>query len=483
MTVVPVQSVSAPALLRLTRLSDAEDATRARLSGQLRAVRAANLRQEAFYEGSRVARDLGIAIPPHLRDVETVAAWPEIVVDVIDERMNWRGWRTNAALGLDQVYEDNHLAIEVGQATLDALIFGLSYLSVGTGDDDEPDVLVKAESPKLLTATWDPRLRRATEALREVKTDATAGMTGFVLMLPDETITVEWASNGTFRVTDRDQHGRGRVPVSVLRNRPRASRVTGRSEITRAVRSATESGMRTLLGMEVAREFYAAAQRYILGADESMFKDMDGNRKSVWEAMLGKALVLPRNEETGEIPSVGEFTASSPQPFTEILKTYAQQISAATGIPATHLGFATDNPTSADAIDRADRRMNERAKRRQAQYNLGLVELGNLAVLWRDGELPAPRQIRSLWVRPDALSPNAAADRAVKMVSTGSLDPSWDFTLEQFGLSDEEIQRVRQERLRTAGRSAVERLAVAAAAARQDPQLVALESASGTPAG
>lgn len=461
MTVV----VAAPAFLQLQNLSDEEEATRSRLISQLVTARRANERQESFYEGSRKARDLGIAIPPHLRDgVEAVAAWPEVVVDVIDERNDWRGWWTpDVDLQLEQVFAENHLEVEVGQATLDALICGLGYLSVGTGGDDEPDVLVKAESPNRMTATWDPRRRRAVEALAE-RVDARDRVTGWTLYRPGETVTAERV-RGRVVVVDRDQHGLPRVPVAVLLNRPRSSRTSGRSEITRSVRYYTQAAMRTLVGMEVAREFYGAPQRYLMGADESMFVDESGRPVGQWAAIIGRMLMAPR-DENGELPIPGEFNASSPQPFTELLKTYAQLVSAASGLPATHLGFATDNPSSADAIQRADMRLDKRAVRRQNQYDLGLIELGELAALWRDGELPPPGAVRSRWTPVGMVAPGAQADRATKMIAAGVLDPSWDFTLEQFGLDDEEIAQVRQERLRGVGRSNIAALRDAAAAAR-----------------
>jgi hypothetical protein len=448
----------------LNALSDAEESLRLQLISQLRRAQVANKRQEAYYEGSRIVRDLGISIPPHLRDLEAVAAWPEIVVDVIDERMDWRGWYTPGMdLGLAEVYAQNHLAVESGQATLDALIFGLSYLTVGTGADDEPEVLVKAESPNRMTANWNARQRRIDSAMVELY-DGLGVLNGWKLYLPEETVTVE-RLRGRLVVTDRDQHNLGRVPVSVLLNRPRSSRENGRSEITRAVRALTDSGMRTLLGMEIAREFYAAPQRYLMGADESMFVKEDGTPVGQWAAVIGRMLMAPR-DDNDQLPVPGQFASASPQPFSDLLRTYAQMISAATGIPATHLGFTTDNPASADAIQRADMRLDKRAIRRQSQYDLGLVDLGELCILWRDGELPEPGTVQSLWVDPSTPTPAASADRAVKMIAAGALSPDWDFTLEQFGLSDMEIARVRQERLRTSGRSAIATLATAADAAR-----------------
>lgn len=465
MSLAPFAPVlSAAAFLSAPILSDPEEQARQRLVSQLRTAQKANARQESFYEGSRRAADLGISIPPALRDkVEAVAGWPEIVVDVMDERMDWRGWDDDTVdLGLSEVATENHLTVEVGQATLDSLIFGLSYLTVGTGADGEPDVLVKAESPNSMTATWDPRLRRVTEALRET-VDANGNLTGWTLMLPGVTIRTE-RRGGRLVVVDRDEHGLDRVPVSVLLNRPRASRSGGRSEITRAVRYHTENAMRTLVGMEVAREFYAAPQRWLMGADESMFVDETGQPVGQWKALIGRMLMAPRGED-GELPVPGEFKAASPAPFTELLKTSAQFVSAASGVSASHLGFGSDNPSSAEAIQRADMRIDKRAIRRQRQYDQGLVDLGENVVLWRDGELPPRGAVQSLWTPVAMTSPGAQADRATKAIAAQVLDPSWDITARQFGFDEREVVEIRRERRRT-GPSAALRAVTEAAAAR-----------------
>jgi hypothetical protein len=459
----------APALLEKDKLTDEEDAVRRTLISKLARARKVNLRQEAYYEGARKVRDLGIAIPPHLKDVEAVAAGPQIVVDVIDERMDWRGWSTpKQDLGLKELFDANHLDIEVGQATLDSLIMGIAFLTAGTGGEGEPDVLIKAESPMRMTATWDPRMRRNVNALCELYDDRDR-LIGWQLYLPGETITAE-RQGGRVVVTDRDEHGLERIPVVSLINKPRASRMGGRSEITRHIRSITNSAMRTLLGMEIAREFYAAPQRYLMGADQSMFVDENGEPVSQWQAIIGRLLLAPADEENdGALPRAGEFSAASPQPFTELLKTYMQEISSSSGIPATHFGYSTDNPASADAIQRADVRLDKRAVRRQKIYNLGLVELGEVAHLWRTGELLPPGSVRSLWTPVSLVAPGAAADRATKMISSGVLDPEWEFTLEQFGLSDDEIERVMAERRRSGGSAALRAIAERAAAGTGAP--------------
>ena len=455
---------TAPAFLRLHTLAETEDATRIRLMGMLRKARQSNTRQLSYYEGSKRLRDMGIAIPPHLLDIEAVVGWPEIVVDVVDERQDWRGWYVPGDdLGLDTVTEQNNLPLHVGQAVLDSLINGISFLTVGTGEDTEPDVLVRPASPSVMTGTWSDRTARLADALVELY-DANGHRNGWRMYLPNETITLSTKPNRVV-VTNRDQHNKGRVPVAAVRNRPRLDRPYGRSEITRAVRSITETGMRTLLGMEVAREFYGAPQRYLMGADESMFVDLDGNKKSQWDAVIGKMLAIPR-DENDELPVPGSFAGASPLPFTEVLKTLTQLMSGATGLPASHLGFHTDNPSSADAIRESNSRLDKRAVRRRGPYDLGLIEVGELAVLWRDGELPPPGSIKSLWSDPSTPTPQAAADRTIKLVGAGILPADSDIVLEGLGFSVDDIVRIRSDRLRETGRQTIAALGAAASAVR-----------------
>ena len=461
----------APFFNRLGGLSEAEDTIRYRLESRLRVARIHNTRQETYYEGARFVRDLGIAIPPSLLELEAVAGWPEVVVDVIDERLSWHGWFSDRNLGLEDVYTDNMLDVEIGQTFLDSSISGISFMTVGTGDTaaGEPEVLITAENPSLTTGTWSPRLRRLTEALIETYDDD-GMMTGWQLYLPNETITVSRTPNniGNYRVTNRDQHMRDRLPVVAFRNRPRTGRLYGRSEITRAIRSLTDSGMRTLLGLEVAREFYAAPQRYMMGVDESMFVDQHGRKRSQWDAVIGHMLSIPRDED-GLVPQVGQFTAMSPSPFTEQLRTYSQMVSASSGVPAAHLGFSTDNPASADAIRESNSRLDRRTVRRSQDFTQGTQEVGFVSLLWRDGVAPDPRSFSSMWGDPSTPTPAAAADRAVKLVSIGVLPVDSDVTLEGLGFSETDIARLAVDRRRAEAKAALAAIAASAAAVPAAP--------------
>jgi hypothetical protein len=205
--------------------------------------------------------------------------------------------------------------------------------------------------------------------------------------------------------------------------------------------------MRTLLGAEVAREFYSSPQRYVLGADESIFLDSDGNKINPWSVIQGRVLGVPYNEDEGVMPQVGQFSANSPSPYFDQIRAYAQLVSAETAIPASYLGFQTDNPASADAIRQMEARLVKRAERRQRQFGRTWSEVAKLALLVRDGELPADiGNLRPIW--RDASTPTraAAADEAVKLISAGVLPATSDIVLNRIGLSDSDKQVLKFER-------------------------------------
>ena len=71
-------------LPRFTVLSDTENADIRLLLDQLQAYQTKNNLHASYYDGKARVRDLGIAIPPHLRSLECVVGWPGTVVDVIE---------------------------------------------------------------------------------------------------------------------------------------------------------------------------------------------------------------------------------------------------------------------------------------------------------------------------------------------------------------------------------------------------------------
>lgn len=409
---------------------------------------------ENYYEGKNRVKDLRISIPPQLRLVESVVGWSGTAVQVLEERLDFEGFIGADTLGLEDVYRANDLDVESSLGHLDALIYGTGFVVVGKGLDGEPDPLITIESPKRMTGIYDLRLRRLVAAMSVDRDDDGSVISG-TLYLPDATIWLEFNEYGKAIDVARDDHRMGRVPVVALANNPRSSSPNGRSEISRAVRSLTDSAMRTLLGAEVAREFYSAPQRYILGADEDIFLDADGNPMDPWTVYQGRLLGVPANQD-GQVPTVGQFSANDPRPYFDQIRAYAQMLAAETAIPASYLGFQTDNPASADAIRQMEARLVKRAERRQKQFGRAWMEVARLALLVRDGVIPQEAaNIRPVWRDPSTPTRAAAADEAVKLIGAGVLLPTSDVTLNRIGLSDTDKQVLEAERRQTQASSLI----------------------------
>jgi len=352
------------------------------------------------------------------------------------------------------VYSQNMLDVDSGMAHLDSLIFGTSFVSVGSGAAGEPTPLITPHSPTSMTANWDRRTRRLSSAL-SVVTDNNQAVEA-TLYLPAETVTFERPNGvGQWVVVNRDRHNLGRVPIVMMPNRIRGSRDYGRSEITRAVRYYTDAAVRTLLGLEVNREFYNSPQRVVLGADEKMFTDASGATVSQWTAIQGRVWAVP-NDENGNTPSVQQFSPASPAPYLDQIRGYATLLAAEAGIPAAYLGFQTDNPASADAIRAGEARLVKRAERRQTIFGRSWLEVGALSLLVRDGAVPDSfASVTNRW--RDAATPTraASADEAVKLIGAGVLPADSSVTYDRVGFSPAEQRQVAADKRREGGSAAL----------------------------
>lgn len=447
----------APVLISLSGVSEDERLFIERGVSQIGRYRIANDEALSFFEGSFTALQFGISIPPSMQGVPTPVGWGGTVVETLEERLDWQGWHSEEDdFGLAQVYEDNSLDVESGLTHIDSLVFGATFVAVGTGGEDEPSPLITAHSPLSMTGFWDRRTRRLSAALA---VDGVGDGKTITAYRPGETTTYE-LRNGTWRVLDRDQHRLPRIPVVMVPNRIRGSRETGRSEITKPIRYYCEAAARTLLGMEVSREFYNAPKVVALNVAEEAFQNADGTMQNQWSSIQGRVWVVPPGDEGDPEPKIQHIPAASPTPYLDQIKGYATYVAAEAGIPVTQFGFASDQPPSADAIRAQESRLVKRAERRQTTFGRAWLEVGRLALLIRDGEIPDTyANVTAKW--RDAATPTraAAADEAAKLIGSGVLPPDSTVTYDRVGLSPAEQRQVEADKRRVAGRAILNRVA------------------------
>ncbi|WP_241678897.1 phage portal protein [Streptomyces lasalocidi] len=449
---------------------------------------------EDYYEGKRKLDNISSSIPPHLQNLRTVVGWAGISVDVLDERLDWQGWISESGkdFGLRDVYTQNNLAMESSLGHLDTLIYGTSFVTVGAGYEGEPSPLISVESPMRMTGIWDSRLRRLSAALGVNAIDeSTKQVSEVTLYMPYANITLGKVA-GIWQVLDRDDHNLGRVMVVQMTNRSRASREGGRSEITRGIRSLVDQGVRTLLGMEINREFYSIPQKYILGADMSMFMDDDGNMRPAWQTIQGQVVAIedPIDEDTDRPdqtrrPEIGQFNAASPAPYAEQLKVLSQMVAAEAALPSGYFGFVTENPSSADAIRQEEARLIKRAERKQLSFGHSWMEVGRLSVLVREGSDADLSEFNSVSVKwRDAATPtrSAAADEASKLIAAGVLPADSSVTWDRLGFSPQEQERLASDLRRARGAASLQE-AIRAAVTAPSTTDPAVEAPGDTRAG
>lgn len=419
-------------------LSSEETALITDLTGRLSTFQAKNNEKMSYYDGLHKPKNAGVAIPTVMKGNAPRLGWASVVVDALEERLNFLGWNDpSGKLGLDRVYAANRLQVESGLAHLDALIFGTAFVAVGKGDEGEPNPLVTVHPTMRTTGIWDARKRRLSSAFVVNPRDRGNPETA-TLYEPDFTVQLE-RKGGEWTEVSRFKHNFSRVPVVMLPNRTSASMLLGHSEVSAPVRDIVDEASRVLLSMAVNREFFSAPQRIVLGASPH---DVDQ-----WKALMAGIWTIERDED-GELPTIDTFPKVDPGPHIDQLRALAQQLASVAGIPEAYFGVApTANPSSADAIRAAEVRLIKKAERRASMFGLGWLDVAELILLVRDRKVPASyADVTCRWSDPATPTRAAMADEAAKLVGAGILPATSKIVMDRIGLTDSEQATVAKER-------------------------------------
>ena len=197
-------------------------------------------------------------------------------------------------------------------------------------------------------------------------------------------------------------------------HRPDARRAFGHSRISRSCMYFQRYASRTLERSEISAEFYSFPQRYIVGLSQ------DAEPMDKIQATMSSMLQFSKDED-GDSPSLGQFSQQSMSPYTEQLRTAAAGFAGETGLTLDDLGFATDNPSSAEAIKASHENLRAAARKAQRCFGSGFLNVGFLAACLRDKQ-PYRRQQLYLstpkWepvFEPDAAMLSSIGDGAIKI--------------------------------------------------------------------
>lgn len=383
------------------------------------------LRQlDAYYEGNQALSymhpELIQALEGQVRQV--VINWPQMVVDAVEERLDIEGFRRPDKASGDRdiwdVWQANDMDAGSQRAHVDALALGRSYVTVGSPDNPDDPPVITDESALDMFAVSDPRTRKVTAAIRRWNSDAidqpVASANQGTLYLPDRTIQYAKDTGGSWTAGTVDEHGLGRVPVVPILNRARRKQPAGVSELMLVI-SLSDAACKIATDMMVGANFHALPRYYATGVSQSDFVDEVGNPISVWKTVTGRIFATEQDNA-----KIGQLDASDLANFHNTLRALAQLVASLCGLPPHYLGFATDNPASAEGIKSSEARLVKRCERKQGQFDVGWEEVVRIAMRILTGRWdPDLNRMETSWRDPSTPTVAQTADATVKLYQAG----------------------------------------------------------------
>lgn len=426
------------------------------LDAQLRDRVQGNMERVAYYEGEKDIANLGIALA-EIKELKSVLGWPAKAVDVLERRINLIGFQVTGSqdkdpLGLTEAFEENRLDSAGSEITRSCLIHGPAFVLVETGGDKQP--VIRPFSAEAATGLWDDRGLRLKAGFTVNSRDDSGHMKSFTIWEPDRVLQAERDLDTGGWEAELVGNPAGRCSLVPFVHRARLGRLFGYSRITRQVMRLTDQAVRTLFRFEINEEFYSAPQRWAVNADvEALQAAAEEMGLSTGQmASIGKlfAVTAPRMEEDedGKLleTKVGQFPQMTAGPHVDHLKTLTMLMAGETSIPVHYFGIVQDNPASAEAIAAAEAELVSLAERSMREFNWPWREVARLAVAASGEEVPEGVRIAPRWKDPATPTQAAMTDAVLKLVSGGVLPPDSDVALEMAGLSERQVERVKEER-------------------------------------
>ncbi len=359
-----------------------------------------------YYEMKNVTRDFGISTPPDLRYFMGCLGWCGKAVDSLADRLQFREFGDDY-FDLNQIYNLNNKDILIDSAILAALISSCSFIYISKDESGFPRLQVIDGGNA--TGIMDPITEMLSEGYAVLERDDLGMPLLEAYFLPGRTYYYRAG-----RLVDvRESASPYPLLVPVI-NRPDARRPFGHSRISRACMSIVGSALRTVKRSEIAAEFFSYPQKYVTGLAEN------AERMDKWKATMSSMITFTKDED-GDHPILGQFQQESMTPHLEQLRMFAALFAGETGLTLDDLGFATENPSSSEAIKAQHENLRLTARKAQRTFGTALLNAGYLAACVRDDQPYLRRQLyltKPKWepvFEPDAAGLSSIGDGAIKV--------------------------------------------------------------------
>lgn len=367
---------------------------------------ARNKERYDYYEMKNIMKDFNITMPEQFMWLKETMGWCTKAVDSLADRLSFREF-DNDIFDMNGIYNMNNPDILFDSAILSALITSCSFIYISKGENGFPQLQVI--DGRKATGIIDPITNMLIEGYAILETDVNDIPTKEAYFIRGCTFYFEKGYE-PYRV-----HNNAPYPLLVpIIFKPDPKRPFGRARISRSCMSIQQSAMRTLKRAEVSAEFYSFPQKYIIGMDN------DAEMMDKWKATISTFLQITKSEE-GNNPTIGQFQQQSMSPYVDQLKMFASLFAGETGLTLDDLGFATENPSSVEAIKAQHENLRLIAKKAQKTFGSGFLNAGYLAACIRDDFSYLRNQLyltKPKWeplFEPDSSTLSVIGDGAIKI--------------------------------------------------------------------
>jgi len=262
--------------------------------------------------------------------------WAKRAVDIRANKTQFDRFE-NDTLRLTDLMKKYHVDEAFNKLKNDILVCGCGFLAVA-GDRVFPFTAEEATG----TFSWREQnlergvavFRRSSERLRIDDRIPDS----FIEYLPNATVIHEKGKDVVSEVNVTR-----RPLIGVLTYNSTAKQPFGRTVITTPARSAIDDASRAVRQAMISAHYYNSKVDVLLGVDnESAVERIEGR--------TGDVLKVGPNSN-GTIPQIGEFAQHAMSPFTDTIRTAAQNFCADTKLSLTNLTLSTEAPQSTEALE------------------------------------------------------------------------------------------------------------------------------------
>lgn len=465
MTIPIFNLIPTPATVASKELDERDQLIAWRLAAELFSRRGEYLLSYQYFEGTQPVPSLGISVPPELESLRAIMGWGGSAVEAVSERLRMQGFILNGKSDVDdellETFQANNMDSEAPMVHDDSMIYGPGLVVIGVNANNEP--VVTGESP-LNMAVYTDRATGVVTCGYQTYLDVdpnseTYGRTRSTLYRPEKTTHMVAGGSGGWEIVDRDDHPETAeygCSVVAFPNRPSTGNRWGKPEIAPSWRNCMNRAARTMVELEVMREFHILRKIMFLGASEKAFQDSDGNIKTVWESYADFMPAIEADEE-GNVPEVKEIAGQSPEGLLKIIDSEARLMSGYTGLNPQNMGIInTGNPVSGDSIRMADQRLMARTERKAAGYGNNWVRVGRWTYLVRGEDRPELKRAEVDWGPMGIPTPAADAAAVAQQHAAGQIPDRSATVQARLGYSAIERRNMEAEFREADGRALVD---------------------------